>query len=253
MKGEATPTLTGILDRLNSETKVVVFSGAGMSAESGIATFRDQGGLWEQYPVEEVATPEAWRCNPEKVLDFYNQRRKQLLEAEPNPAHQVLAELEKLLPVHIITQNIDDLHERAGSLKVLHLHGELRKAQSTIDPNLVYPIVGWELLWGSKCRLGSQLRPMVVWFGEEVPMMEPAEQLVRNADLLLVIGTSLNVYPAAGLVAWAPRELPKLIIDPQPGLGKGIPHTWQWQVSASAGMKKLFQAIKEHLGQQSEI
>jgi NAD-dependent deacetylase len=193
---------------------IVVLTGAGISAESGISTFRDSGGLWEKYSIEEVATPQAWQRNQELVLDFYNQRRKQLYEVEPNAAHYALAELEKKFEVKIITQNVDDLHERAGSNNVLHLHGELKKAQSSLDPSLVYDIDGWELKKGDKCARGSQLRPHVVWFGEPVPMIEPAAEISSEADIYLVVGTSLNVYPAAGLIHYTKKGIPMYLIDP---------------------------------------
>jgi NAD-dependent deacetylase len=195
--------------------KVVVLTGAGISAESGLKTFRDSNGLWEQYRIEDVATPEAWHRNRKLVLDFYNQRRKQVLEAMPNVAHLALAEFEKRYDVHIITQNIDDLHERAGSTKVLHLHGEIRKARSSVDANLIYEIDGWELKEGEKCEKGSQLRPFIVWFGEMVPELENAARIVSSADVFLVIGTSLQVYPAAGLIHYAPYEADKYYIDPK--------------------------------------
>jgi NAD-dependent deacetylase len=194
--------------------KLIVFTGAGISAESGIKTFRDSGGLWEQYDIQQVATPEAWEKNKALVIDFYNQRRKQVMEAKPNEAHKALVKLEKKFDVHIITQNIDDLHERAGSSKVLHLHGEIGKSRSSLDPALVYPIKGWELKLGEKCEKGSQLRPHIVWFGEAVPNMEVGYALASGADILLIIGTSLNVYPAAGLVEYAPPFAPKYLIDP---------------------------------------
>lgn len=197
-----------------AKKKIVIFSGAGMSAESGIGTFRDSGGLWEKYKIEAVATPEAWQKNHELVLDFYNQRRKQILEAKPNEAHKMIAQLETDFDVEVITQNIDDLHERAGSTKVTHLHGEIRKSQSTQNSNLVYDIEGWELKLGDKCELGSQLRPHVVWFGEMVPMISVAEEIIKIADILVVVGTSLQVYPAAGLVHCAKPEAQKFIIDP---------------------------------------
>ncbi|MCB0430584.1 MAG: NAD-dependent deacylase [Flavobacteriales bacterium] len=193
---------------------IVVLTGAGMSAESGISTFRDSGGLWEKYPLEEVATPEAFRRNPELVLDFYNQRRKQIMEVSPNVAHLILADLEKHHNVQIITQNIDDLHERAGSTRVTHLHGEIRKVRSTTDPRLVYDLDGWELKMGDTCEKGSQLRPHIVWFGEMVPMIEVAQQITQQAEMLIIIGTSMAVYPAAGLVHYAPRHIPKFLIDP---------------------------------------
>lgn len=194
--------------------KVIVFTGAGISAESGIKTFRDSGGLWEEHRIEDVATPEAWEWNRDVVLEFYNQRRKQLLEVAPNAAHLALVKLEEKFDVHIITQNVDDLHQRAGSTKVLHLHGELRKSRSTIDPRLVYEIQGWEIKKGDVCEKGSQLRPHIVWFGEAVPMITPAAQICINADIFIVVGTSLNVYPAASLIGYVPQSKPKYLIDP---------------------------------------
>ncbi len=193
---------------------IVVLTGAGMSAESGIKTFRDMGGMWEQYDVTEVASPEGWARHPEVVLEFYNQRRKQLFESKPNKGHLELANMEKDFNMKIITQNVDDLHERAGSSNVLHLHGELKKARSTADPSLVYELDNWELKLGDKCELGSQLRPHVVWFGEPVPAIADAEKIVRTADTFVVIGTSLNVYPAAGLLWSVPDGVPVYLIDP---------------------------------------
>ncbi len=193
---------------------IVVFTGAGISAESGLKTFRDSDGLWEEHRIEDVATPEAWRKNPGLVLEFYNQRRKQVLEAQPNPAHQAIKELEKKFTVYVVTQNIDDLHERAGSQHVMHLHGEIRKSRSTFDQNLVSEIEGWELKQGDKCKHGSQLRPHIVWFGEMVPAMDEAVQITSKADLLLIVGTSLEVYPAAGLVMYADDDIAKIIVDP---------------------------------------
>jgi NAD-dependent deacetylase len=195
--------------------KLIILSGAGMSQESGIRTFRDMGGLWEEYDVTEVATPEAWAKNPKLVMKFYNDRRKQLYESEPNAGHIGLVDLEKDFEVQIITQNIDDLHERAGSSSVLHLHGELKKARSSVDESLIYDIDGWELKFGQKCAKGSQLRPYIVWFGEAVPAMDDAIPVVESADILVVIGTSLNVYPAAGLVNYAKRGTPIFVIDPE--------------------------------------
>ena len=194
--------------------KIVVLTGAGVSAESGIKTFRDSGGLWEEYRIEEVATPEAFANNPGLVLEFYNQRRKQLLTVEPNAAHYALARLEEKYDVEIITQNVDDLHERGGSGKILHLHGELKKSRSTHDPNLVYDIKGWELNLGDTCEQGSQLRPHIVWFGEMVPNIAIAANICSTADIFLVIGTALTVYPAAGLLDYVPQYTPKYIIDP---------------------------------------
>lgn len=193
---------------------LIVLTGSGMSAESGLRTFREMGGLWEEYDVYEVASPAAWERDRSLVLRFYNERRKQLLETEPNRGHRALAELEKKYDVRIITQNVDDLHERAGSARVLHLHGELRKARSTVDPDLIYDIEGWELKEGDLCEKGAQLRPHVVWFGEAVPAIEEAASLVQTADLFLIIGTSLNVYPAAGLINYVPGHVPIYVIDP---------------------------------------
>ena len=194
--------------------KLLVLTGAGISAESGIRTFRDSGGLWEEYAVEEVATPGAWQANPALVLEFYNQRRRQLDTVNPNAAHYALAELESQFDVQIITQNVDDLHERAGSTKILHLHGELKKARSTIDESLVYDIGSGELKLGDLCPLGSQLRPHIVWFGEAVPNIIPASEMCAGADIFIIVGTSLNVYPAAGLIHYVPELSPKYIVDP---------------------------------------
>ncbi|MFM2136316.1 MAG: hypothetical protein RL021_1716 [Bacteroidota bacterium] len=195
--------------------RIVVLTGAGISAESGIKTFRDSDGLWENYRIEDVATPGAWSKDFRLVLDFYNWRRKQVLEAEPNAAHLALAQLEKYHEVFIVTQNIDDLHERAGSSNVLHLHGEIRKSRSTADPALIYRIDGWELKDGDKCEKGSQLRPHIVWFGEAVPLLGQAAEIVATADIFLVVGTSLAVYPAAGLVDYAGPHAECYLIDPQ--------------------------------------
>ncbi len=194
--------------------KLVVLSGAGMSQESGLKTFRDMDGLWENYKVEDVASIDGWHRNPKLVMEFYNQRRKQLLDAKPNAGHYGIAELEKWFDVNVITQNVDDLHERAGSSRVLHLHGELRKVRSSIDASLVYTLDGWELKMGDKCEKGSQLRPNIVWFGEAVPAFYDAIPLVENADIFVVIGTSLAVYPAAGLVNYAKPGAPVFVIDP---------------------------------------
>jgi NAD-dependent deacetylase len=194
--------------------KLVVLTGSGISSESGLRTFREMGGLWEEYDVQEVASPQAWERDMDLVLRFYNERRKQLQEAKPNAAHTGLAELEKYFNVEIITQNIDDLHERAGSSKVLHLHGELKKARSTVDPTLVYELDGWELKKGDTCEKGSQLRPHIVWFGEPVPLIEDAVEITRQADAFAVIGTSLVVYPAAGLIDYVPPGVPIYLVDP---------------------------------------
>jgi NAD-dependent deacetylase len=194
--------------------KLVVLTGSGISAESGLKTFREMGGLWEEYDVHEVASPQGWASNMDLVLRFYNERRKQLQKAEPNLGHKVLAELEKYFDVEIITQNVDNLHERAGSSKVLHLHGELTKARSTGDPDLVYELEGWELKRGDTCEKGYQLRPHIVWFGEPVPLIEEAARIASQADVFAVIGTSLVVYPAAGLVDHAPTDAPVYLVDP---------------------------------------
>lgn len=197
-----------------SKKKLVVLSGAGMSAESGISTFRDSGGLWEKYRIEEVATPEAFAANPELVLEFYNQRRAQLAEVEPNLGHKILAELQSEYDVQIITQNVDNLHERAGSKNILHLHGELTKVHSTKYPDLIYDVGTKAVKLGDNCAKGAQLRPHIVWFGEAVPAIDKSVPIVNAADVFVVIGTSLNVYPAAGLVMYARNDVPKYIIDP---------------------------------------
>jgi len=195
--------------------KIVVLTGAGISAESGLRTFRDSDGLWEGYNVEDVATPEAWRRNPALVQEFYNQRRKNVLEAKPNAAHYALAKLEEKYDVTIITQNIDDLHERGGSTKVVHLHGIITRSQSSKNASLTYPIEGWELGMDEVCELGSPLRAHVVWFGEDVPMIETAARICHEADIFILVGSSLAVYPAAGLVNYVPRSVTKYIIDPK--------------------------------------
>lgn len=201
--------------KLKALKKIIVFTGAGISAESGIKTFRDDDGLWNNHRFEELATPQAWHQNKQLVLDFYNARRKQLLECQPNAAHLALAELEKHYKVQVITQNVDDLHERAGSTEVLHLHGELRKVRSTKHPELVYLLDGWELKLGDNCERGAQLRPHIVWFGEDVPNIEEAIEQVMHADYFIVIGTSLVVYPAAGLLDFVPKNCPITLINPQ--------------------------------------
>lgn len=200
--------------------KIVVLTGAGMSAESGISTFRDAGGLWDQYPVEQVATPEGYAANPELVINFYNERRKQLLQVRPNRGHELLASLEDDFDVTVITQNVDNLHERAGSSKVIHLHGELTKVTSSKNPNDVSCIrelspENYEVKIGDLASDGSQLRPFIVWFGESVPMIELAIEQVMEADIFLIIGTSLNVYPAAGLLNYVRAGVPVYLIDPK--------------------------------------
>lgn len=194
--------------------KLYILTGAGMSAESGIKTFRDSDGLWEEYDVMTVASIDGWNKNPRLVLQFYNERRKQLETAQPNGGHNGLAELEKHFEVHIITQNVDNLHERGGSSNVVHLHGELTKVTSCADPSYVIDIGYKEIKWGDKCPKGSQLRPFIVWFGEAVPVFYEASQMVCDADAFAVIGTSLNVYPAAGLIDYVPSNIPMYLIDP---------------------------------------
>lgn len=221
--------------------KVVVLTGAGISAESGIKTFRDAGGLWEGYDVMEVASPGGWQKNPALVLDFYNHRRRQLKEVLPNAAHHALVELESKYQVHIITQNVDDLHERAGSKQVIHLHGELLKARSSVDETLVYH---WEndIQIGDTCELGSQLRPHIVWFGEMVPMLENAAIEIRDADLVLIVGTSMQVYPAAGLVGFAPFSSDIYYIDPRPSINYELSRISQLEViaePATTGVRKV--------------
>ena len=201
--------------------KLAVLTGAGISAESGVRTFRDAGGLWEGHRIEDVATPEAWRRQTDVVLDFYNQRRRQLLEVFPNPAHLAIAEAEKDFDVTVITQNVDDLHERAGSTTIIHLHGELLKVRSTGDARLVYD---WrkDLVFGDRCEKGFQLRPHIVWFGEMVPMLEVAIPIVAAADAILVVGSSMQVYPAASLVGFARRDARILYVDPDPKLNQEL-------------------------------
>ncbi|MES2826695.1 MAG: Sir2 family NAD-dependent protein deacetylase [Bacteroidota bacterium] len=193
--------------------KIVILTGAGISAESGLKTFRDSDGLWEGYRIEDVATPEAWQKNPTLVQQFYNERRKAVLAAKPNAAHLSLVDLESKFKVNIITQNVDDLHEKAGSTHVLHLHGVITLAQSNVDPTLTYAINGWELNETDRCEHGQQLRPHVVWFGEGVPNWSLATRICAEADFMIVIGTSLKVYPAANLIDYAPKTARKYIID----------------------------------------
>jgi NAD-dependent deacetylase len=223
--------------------KLVVLTGAGISAESGLATFRDSGGLWEGYKVEDVATPEAWRRNPAMVLEFYNERRKKALEAKPNRGHEILAELQNDYEVMVITQNVDDLHERAGSRDVIHLHGSLFESRSTLNPSLVYSIKGWKLNIGEQCEKGSQLRPNIVWFGEMVPLMERAAFVVSMADIFLVVGTSLVVYPAAGLVNEVPPSVPKYIVDPKIPDVLPSPNLYFIAEKASVGMERVRKLI----------
>lgn len=227
--------------------KLVVLSGAGMSAESGITTFRESGGLWEQYRIEEVATPEAFHNNPELVLKFYNQRRAQLAEVEPNMGHKIFAELEDWFDIYIITQNVDNLHERAGSSNILHLHGELTKVRSSRYPELIYDIGTKAVNLGDTCDKGAQLRPHIVWFGEEVPAIEQAVPIVNAADIFVVVGTSLNVYPAAGLIMYARHDIPKFLIDPN---NVDVPYGLTFNViqdGAEEGCKELKRRIEQYV------
>lgn len=226
------------------DKKIVVISGAGISAESGLATFRGSGGLWEGYDINEVASIEGWRRDPENVLNFYNQRRKQAAEAEPNPAHKALAKLEEHFEVSIITQNVDDLHERAGSSTVLHLHGELKKVRSVEDESLVKEVGSKPIQMGDTAEDGAQLRPHVVWFGEMVPMIEPAANEVSTADILLVVGTSLVVYPAAGLIDYARPHIPKFIVDPSDPQLYNTNDWVHYKEKAGTGLKKLADKLK---------
>lgn len=232
-----------------TKKNLVVLSGAGMSAESGISTFRDTGGLWDKYPVEAVATPEGYARDPQLVINFYNERRKQLLTVEPNEGHRGVAELEKAFNVTVVTQNVDNLHERAGSTHVVHLHGELTKVCSSRDPNNPHYIKElkpeeYEVKLGDKAGDGSQLRPFIVWFGESVPEIETAIGYVEQADILVIIGTSLNVYPAAGLLHYAPMDCEIYLIDPKPVDAHTMRTIHTIQCGASEGVKKLREMLK---------
>lgn len=225
--------------------KLVVLTGAGISAESGIATFRDANGLWEGHDVMEVASPQGWEKNRELVLDFYNQRRQQAHLAKPNKGHLSLKKLEKDFEVSIVTQNVDNLHEQAGSKNVMHLHGELFKSQSTLDPSLIYDLKGSKLNVGDVCEKGSQLRPAIVWFGEAVPMMEVAIKETENADIFLIVGTSLQVYPAAGLLNYTPENCDVYIVDPhQPAIANNN-NIHFIQENATTGVEKVAKLLKE--------
>jgi NAD-dependent deacetylase (regulatory protein SIR2-like protein) len=227
---------------------LVVLTGAGISAESGISTFRDSGGLWEQYRIEDVATPEGWMRDPKLVTDFYNQRRKQLLEVEPNYGHIALVELEKYFNVYVVTQNVDNLHERAGSKNIVHLHGELTKVRSERFDHLIYELTPdrYEVKIGDKCEKGFQLRPHIVWFGEAVPMLEEAVRLAQKADIFVVVGTSLNVYPAASLVHYVQPEVPVYVVDPN---SVAINDSrWHYiRLGASEGMKEFIKQIQPYI------
>ena len=224
--------------------KIVVLTGAGMSAESGIKTFRDADGLWEGHDVMEVASPQGWNQNKELVLDFYNQRRKQLLQVKPNKAHNLLVQLENDFDVEIVTQNVDDLHERAGSTKVLHLHGELFKVRSISDENIIYE---WkkDLFIGDTCENRNQLRPHIVWFGEAVPMLDQAIEITKKADILVIIGTSMQVYPAASLINYIKPNTPVYFIDPKPNISNNLNNLTVFSEKASVGVEKLITILRE--------
>ena len=230
---------------MTSDTKLnlVVLTGAGISAESGISTFRDSGGLWEGYDVMEVASPEGWDADPKMVLEFYNQRRLAARKAEPNLAHKLLAQLEVFYNVVVITQNVDNLHEQGGSSHVIHLHGELGQSRSTARASLVYDIEGTELNWGDTCELGSQLRPNIVWFGEMVPLLDTAAEYARQADVFAVIGTSLVVYPAAGLIHYVPEDTPIYIIDPKMPTVSDSPNLFKIEKPATTGTQDMYDIL----------
>ena len=223
--------------------KLVAFTGAGISAESGITTFRDSGGMWEQHDVMEVASIDGWRKNQQLMLRFYNDRRKQLAEVEPNDAHRILATLETNFDVTIVTQNVDNLHERAGSSKIIHLHGELTKARSSTNPNMITDIGYRPIEWGEKAADGSQLRPHIVWFGEEVPMMQEAVNIAAQADIFVVIGSSLNVYPAAGLLNFVPSKASLWLIDPNDVIQSANRNITVIKENASKGVKALAERL----------
>ena len=226
-----------------SKKKLVVLTGAGISAESGLKTFRDSDGLWEGYDIEDVATPRAWEKNPQLVLEFYNYRRREVAKAQPNAAHTGLAELQDDFDVHIITQNIDDLHERAGSKKVLHLHGEIFKMRCERNEELVYEIRD-DINWGDKSEKGFQLRPHIVWFEEPVPMIEEAMKITRTAEIFVVVGTSLVVYPAAGLVNFATWQIPKFIVDKKVPYTSSLYNLTAIEMPATEGVKELQKRLK---------
>ncbi|MDH5433898.1 MAG: NAD-dependent deacylase [Gammaproteobacteria bacterium] len=228
-------------------SKLVVLSGAGISAESGLKTFREAGGLWEGHDVTKVASPQGWYDDPEMVLEFYNQRRKHNLAVEANDGHKIIAELEKWFDVVVITQNVDNLHEKAGSSHVIHLHGQLFQSRSTADPSLIYEMEGWELNLGDKCEKGSQLRPNIVWFGEPVPLMDEAIAHTLEADIFIVIGTSLQVYPAAGLVDCAKTNCKKFVIDPNMPVVREQENLTLIQKGGSEGMMLVKQKLLSEL------
>lgn len=237
------PFFVSSISELRKMKRIVVLSGAGVSAESGIQTFRDGDGLWNKYRFEDLASPQAWNRDPGLVQEFYNWRRKIVWEAKPNPAHYALAKLEDKYDVQIITQNVDDLHERAGSSNVLHLHGELKKARSTVDPNLVYEMDHWELKMGDKCEKGSQLRPHIVWFGEMVSMIQPATEIAASADIFIVVGTSMVVYPAASLIVYANPDVQKYYVDPKAFEVAGVSNLTTIKKKAGDGIPELVEKL----------
>lgn len=225
--------------------KIVVFTGAGVSRDSGIATFRDSDGLWANYKIEDVCTPEALVRNREQVVEFYNIRRKELLDTKPNAGHFAIAELEREFDVEVVTQNIDDLHERAGSSRVTHLHGELRKLRSSRNENITFPIDGWEQTINMKAPDGSLARPFVVFFGESVPMFERAAEIVASADILVIVGTSLAVYPAASLIRYTDKKVPIYLVDPNPPSISGIPNRIEYiSENSITGVPKLCEILR---------
>lgn len=231
--------------------KIVFLTGAGMSVESGLSTFRGNGGMWDEYPVEKVACIEGYIADPALVLEFYNKRRKQLSSVQPNEGHRLIASLEKEYNVTVVTQNVDDLHERAGSTNVIHLHGELMKATSSLQPNNLQYVrtlteENIEISLGDKADDGSQLRPYIVWFGEAVPMMDDAIQALRDADIFVIIGTSLNVYPAAGLLNYAPARIPIYLIDPNEVRVSGNNRLTIIRRGASEGMREITALLQQH-------
>jgi len=227
---------------------VVILSGAGISAESGIPTFRASDGLWEGHRIEDVATPEAWERNPRLVLEFYNQRRKTAMEAQPNSGHRIIAELESEFEVSVITQNVDDLHELAGSQNVIHLHGSLFETRSTTNENLVYPLHEWEMKWGDLCEEGSPLRPNIVWFNEGVPKIEVAARITTRADAFVIVGTSLVVYPAAGLVDFVRPGVPIIVVDPKRPQMAAVGDVEFIEMGAGTGMEAARARLRQLLG-----
>jgi NAD-dependent deacetylase len=224
--------------------RLIVLTGAGVSAESGISTFRDKGGLWEGHDIMEVASPIGWKKNKELVLDFYNQRRRQLKDVKPNDAHFNIKKLEEKFDVTVITQNVDNLHERTGSKNIVHLHGELIKARSTVPPYMVYEIGYEDIKLGDQCEKGAQLRPHIVWFGESVPEIENASEICSGADIFVVVGSSLIVYPAAGLIQFVPESVPKYIIDPiKPEIHNYYQNLIFIEENATTGTEKLLKDL----------